>query len=135
MPGSAFSTALSLVRRCEDAPVDKNSLRRGELTAALDLLRVGALVSDSCGILTSRMKEDRFLEHVKSLFSTEPYKKFFESISVGSYYDDAVRKDLGENTLSSATCVWRGKKLANWGKSTGFLRKGRLVRRPAGKAK
>lgn len=103
-------------------------LRRGEMAARQDLVRIGAVVEEAGKRFVAQMSFEDCEDRVRNMLSGEPYAQFWLVISDGHSYEDAVSAAFDVSDLALGTKIWLAKKLTNWGREFNFVPKRIRVR-------
>jgi hypothetical protein len=96
-------------------------LRRGEMAARGDLMRLGAIVEETGKRFVAQTSIDDLEQQVRTMLSSEPYVHFWRAVMDGSAYQEAIQSNFEVAQLAPGTQVWLAKKLANWGRSFGQI--------------
>jgi hypothetical protein len=125
-PSVPWTTAAKVLEKAGMAPLGGAGLRRSETMAIIDLKRVGALVAQKDRSVAATESVAVFQERMHTLFSKQPYSRYWELLRKGVPWDEAMLKAFGFVNLTKSTRRWLGKRLANWGRQLGFLDRRRL---------
>lgn len=124
VPSTNWVTVCSVRQLISEGRGDGMSLRRSEHAARQDLLKLEAITEEAGKRFRVREDFAQFEARVRDLLSTEPYLTFWSDIRAGKGFEFAATGLASMDSLAPGTRNWLCKKLANWGRSLGFLPKG-----------
>jgi hypothetical protein len=135
VPCCAWSTASRVWGWIIDSSHNDRNFSKAEQDARGDLVKLGAVTVEQGRRFVAVWPAAAFEHRVKELLGREPYLIFWKALLDGVPYGTALERALALGALAPGTRTWLGTKLANWGRSFGYLPCGRLsARRGASEA-
>lgn len=136
VPSTDWVTVCSVWQLVSEGKGDGMNLRRGEHAARQDLLKLEAITEEAGKRFRVREDFTHFEARVRNLFASDPYMQFWTSVKAGKGFEVAASSLASMESLSPGTRDWLCKKLANWGRSLGYLPKGfRISSKPQASSK
>ncbi len=125
IPTRSWGVAVKVLKRALQSPINPAELSSSDSSATYDLIKVGALKRESALYIALFSVEDLELK-VKEIFSHEPYTLYWNLVKDGIAWEEAMSQAFNVNKLSSSVRKDYGRKLASWGRKSGYLSQGRL---------